>query len=44
MAAKSRCGTSLEAFTATRCGLVCEQTLAGGAGHCNFWFSRLRQE
>jgi hypothetical protein len=24
--------------------LVCEQTLAGGADHFNFWFSRLRQE
>jgi hypothetical protein len=29
-------------FTAAR--LVREQTLAVGAGHFNFWFSRLRQE
>jgi hypothetical protein len=40
MAAKNRCGN----VHRDAVWMVCEQTLAGGAGYCNFWFSRLRQE
>jgi hypothetical protein len=44
MAAKNRVWRKPGGVHRKAVRLVCEQTMVGGAGYCNFWFSRLRRE